>query len=217
MANGLKNALWLIVGAVVAVWAVTSLVGLVQAGPMDPPGPPGGTMKTLDAIPPSWHQQLDASNGNPTTGCGSDRFQCVLLQGIWPSWDWVGVLDKETGLVWQRQPRTATMTWDNASRIGGSLSCGVQEIGGRFGWRLPTAEELASLLYDSPAEPNLPAGHPFVGVSVTNHYWSSTSYTDTSAVLVRFFGSSPQTAVAPKADLHLAWCVRGGYGYDFNQ
>jgi len=53
MVNRLKNALWLIVGAVVAVWAVTSLVGLVQAGPMDPPGPPtGGTMKPLDQIDP---------------------------------------------------------------------------------------------------------------------------------------------------------------------
>jgi len=53
MVNRLKNALWLIVGAVVAVWAVTSLVGLVQAGPMDPPGPPtGGTMKPLDQIEP---------------------------------------------------------------------------------------------------------------------------------------------------------------------
>jgi hypothetical protein len=52
MVNRLKNALWLIVGAVVAVWAVTSLVGLVRAGPMDPPGPPGGTMKTLIAVEP---------------------------------------------------------------------------------------------------------------------------------------------------------------------
>jgi hypothetical protein len=53
MANRLKNALWLIVGAVVAVWAVTSLVSLVRAGPMDPPGPPtGGTMKPLDQIEP---------------------------------------------------------------------------------------------------------------------------------------------------------------------
>jgi len=52
MANRLKNALWLIVGAVVAVWALTSLVGLVRAGDMDPPGPPGGTMKTLIAVEP---------------------------------------------------------------------------------------------------------------------------------------------------------------------
>jgi parallel beta-helix repeat protein len=43
MFNRLKNALWLIVGAVVAVWAVTSLVGLVRAGPMEPPAAPGPT------------------------------------------------------------------------------------------------------------------------------------------------------------------------------
>jgi parallel beta-helix repeat protein len=52
MLNRLKNALWLIVGAVVAVWAVTSLVGLVRAGPMEPWAPPGSTMKTLDAVEP---------------------------------------------------------------------------------------------------------------------------------------------------------------------
>jgi parallel beta-helix repeat protein len=50
MVNRLKNALWLIVGAVVAVWAVTSLVGVVQGGPMDPPGPPGETTIPLNDI-----------------------------------------------------------------------------------------------------------------------------------------------------------------------
>jgi parallel beta-helix repeat protein len=50
MVNRLKNALWLIVGAVVAVWAVTSLVGVVQGGPMNPPGPPGETTIPLNDI-----------------------------------------------------------------------------------------------------------------------------------------------------------------------
>jgi hypothetical protein len=52
MLNRLKNALRLIVGAVVAVWAVSSLVGLVRAGPMEPWAPPGSTMKTVDAVEP---------------------------------------------------------------------------------------------------------------------------------------------------------------------
>jgi len=52
MVNRLKNALWLIVGVVVAVWALTSLMGLVQAGGMDPPGPPGSTLKPLFEIEP---------------------------------------------------------------------------------------------------------------------------------------------------------------------
>jgi parallel beta-helix repeat protein len=46
MFNRLKNALWLIVAGVVAVWAVTSLVGLVRAGPMEPPAAPGPTNRT---------------------------------------------------------------------------------------------------------------------------------------------------------------------------
>jgi len=43
MVNRLKNALWLIVGAVAAVWALTTLVGVVQGGPMEPPAAPGPT------------------------------------------------------------------------------------------------------------------------------------------------------------------------------
>jgi len=43
MVNRLKNALWLIVGVVAAVWALTTLVGVVQGGPMEPPAAPGPT------------------------------------------------------------------------------------------------------------------------------------------------------------------------------
>jgi parallel beta-helix repeat protein len=43
MVKSLKNAAWLIAGAVVAAWAVTGLVGLVRAGPMEPPAAPGPT------------------------------------------------------------------------------------------------------------------------------------------------------------------------------
>ena len=43
MVNRLKNALWLIVGAVVAVWALSTLVDVVRGGPMEPPAAPGPT------------------------------------------------------------------------------------------------------------------------------------------------------------------------------
>src|SRR5262245_29501247 len=53
---------------------------------LDPPGPPAPTMKTLDELQPVWNRVLP----------DNDRFQLVMGD--------VAVLDKETGLVWQRVP-----------------------------------------------------------------------------------------------------------------
>jgi parallel beta-helix repeat protein len=50
MLDKLRNAVLVVVGGLVAVWAVTSLVGVVQGGPMDPPGPPGETTIPLNDI-----------------------------------------------------------------------------------------------------------------------------------------------------------------------
>jgi hypothetical protein len=71
------------------------------------------------------------------------------------------VLDKETGLVWQRYPSelvTAAEGWYQAIYDAYGLI-----LGGRKGWRLPTIEELYTLMDPTPtAEPYLPTGHPFV-------------------------------------------------------
>lgn len=88
---------------------------------------------------PSWDQKLDVAN----------RF-IVLL-----NWRSEAVLDRETGLVWERTPQTweeATLngtvrnTWDSAR-----MHCIEKSVGGRRGWRLPAISELASLM-----EPDLP-------------------------------------------------------------
>jgi hypothetical protein len=50
MLNKLRNATLLVVGVLVAFWAVTALVDVVQGGEPDPPGPPGPTMKPLDQV-----------------------------------------------------------------------------------------------------------------------------------------------------------------------
>jgi len=214
MVNRLKNALWLIVGAVVAVWAVTSLVGLVRAGPMDPPDPPGSTMKTLDEVLSPWHQRLQSNNGDPgptpPAGCNSRRFYCVM--------DNEAVLDNETGLVWERAPSSSVWTWPNAMAV-----CIGREIGSRYGWRLPTAEELMSLGY-GPIEtlPALPPGNPFSNVPTTvEYYWSATTASDDSNwALAVNFGSNlsppyfPEVMGFQKTGEHGVWCVRGGQGYD---
>ncbi len=75
------------------------------------------------------------------------------------------VLDRETGLVWERTPSAlSTFTQNTANR-----HCQHLKTGGRMGWRMPQTAELFSLLdpstinnsFGQPAA--LPDGHPFVG------------------------------------------------------
>lgn len=119
------------------------------------------------------------------------------------------VFDKETGLVWEQSPDTGTSSWYDA------LShCNIQEIGGRKGWRLPTIEELASLVDTSQALLTLPAGHPFIAGST--FYWSAT--TDASnkdnAWGVNFGAGNVFVGGNKGSTTARAWCVRGGQGID---
>jgi hypothetical protein len=121
------------------------------------------------------------------------------------------VLDRETGLVWERSVSDIPEDWNSARR-----SCNNRKTGGRMGWRLPSVHELSSLL--DPAAPSssgqpmpatLPAGHPFLNVNgAFTPYWSATTQAELSTVAwVVFF--NPQLVTADsKASPHFAWCVR---------
>jgi len=70
---------------------------------------------------------------------GATRFQLVL--------DGAAVLDKETGLVWEKSPDTESLArkpWKSTTETTADEYCYKREIAGRKGWRLPTVEELAS-------------------------------------------------------------------------
>lgn len=174
------------------VGAAIFLPGPVGAGDLEPSAPPGPTMKTLDQIPPTWSQKLDAS----------ERFELVL--------DGEAVLDKETGLVWERSPSEPGVGWPS-----GCPHCYQKKVANRKGWRLPTIEELASLVDDDNTNWALPTGHPFNLVPGSfGIYWSSTAYGDApeSAWCVDFeFGTINKL---PKESNFDVWCVRGGYGHD---
>lgn len=131
---------------------------------------------------------------------GATRFKLVL--------DGAAALDKETGLVWEKSPDTTTRTWTSAFSY-----CYQRQVGGRKGWRLPTIEELASLVDTSQSNPALPAGHPFTNVQ-SNFYWSSTTYASSTSVAwgVDFYSGSVSLSV--KGSGYYVWCVRGGYGHD---
>jgi hypothetical protein len=151
---------------------------------------------------PSWDQQIPAEQ----------RF--IVLS----NWKNQAVLDKETGLVWERTPTNVDPSngnetdWVNALQV---CHAGVA-TGGRWGWRVPSVEELVSLADPSSAYANsLPAGHPFQG-SIFGSYWTATTFPGDSAGVYVFefnvpfggsFGDFPKTGKTSRV-----WCVRGGAG-----
>ena len=120
------------------------------------------------------------------------------------------VLDTETGLVWERSPDTIAQEWLIAHQ-----TCNANIVGNRKGWRLPTIQELASLVDPNQANPALPPNHPFLNVQLAPPYWSATTlafYTN-FAWNVQFDTGTLGNANKPAAAL-FAWCVRGGQGVD---
>jgi hypothetical protein len=84
-----------------------------------------------------------------------------------------------------------------------------------LGWRLPTIEELASLVVRTQTNPSLPSGHPFLNAEPYG-YWSTTTFDTTStseyAWWVSFSLGYP--AFNSKNDKHYVRAVRGGHGYN---
>ena len=91
---------------------------------------------------PAWDQKLAC----PTIA-NCPRFLVLT------NWNNEAVLDKETGLVWERSPALTTHTWGEAR-----FQCTGRTTGNRHGWRLPSIHELASLNHPERGPPNPPAG-----------------------------------------------------------
>jgi hypothetical protein len=131
------------------------------------------------------------------------------------------VLDRETTLVWERSPGTEkyALTGDETAHV----ACNIRIVGNRLGWRLPTIQELGSLVDPNQFSPQLPAGHPFLLTSeqVIGSFWSATnaeiaSYPG-SAWFLRFLLGSNQVILWGSGDKNTpryAWCVRGFKGSD---
>jgi hypothetical protein len=145
---------------------------------------------------PSWDQKLT-----------TNRF--VILA----NWNGEAVLDRETGIVWERQPNLfpfeGRQLW-----AGAFFGCAQKSVGGRKGWRLATVEELNSLLDGSTNR--LPLGHPFIGVNTGEFttYLSATRVVGSPgyAYVVGFGGSFGTNEITAT---NLYWCVRapGGTSY----
>jgi Protein of unknown function (DUF1566) len=146
---------------------------------------------------PSWDQTMAC-----TAPANCPRF--VVLSNF----NSEAVLDRETGLVWERSPDAQLFFW-----ISAVFHCSMTKVGNRMGWRLPTVAELTSLI--DPATSVPPAGHPFVNVQQLD-YWSGTSnmrnfdfgFTFELYGLNRLLNRQRDQAMA------YVWCVRGGQGAD---
>ena len=120
------------------------------------------------------------------------------------------VLDKETGLVWEKSPQTTAVSSANAR-----LTCANKAVGGRKGWRLPYLPELASLVDPSVAAPGptLPPGNPFLAVQSAN-YWSASANAENPSLMWGVgFGNGVALSVSKAFDQRV-WCVRGGMHAD---
>jgi hypothetical protein len=83
------------------------------------------------------------------------------------------VRDRLTGLAWARRadPGGEPVAWQEALD---RVSAWNDEHGtAQLAWRLPTINELASLVDCDAHSPALPAGHPFIGLQ--DGYWSATT------------------------------------------
>lgn len=149
---------------------------------------------------PSWDQQIPAAT----------RF--IVLS----NWDSKAVLDRETGLVWERDPLNERSPTFAQEVFGNAVSLCIQShTGGRKGWRLPSISELQSLYDASGASSGLmlPIGHPFKNIQTLVNYWSST--TDAIYVQTAYAqGFSPRGSVITdfKSQRLGIWCVRGPGG-----
>jgi len=150
---------------------------------------------------PSWDQQIPAA-------------QRFIILSNWVDKNFpsggAAVLDRETGLVWERQPprANANVSWATAFEL-----CKLSTTGGLSAWRLPAWEELASLSVIDPVNENnnLPDGNPFVGV-VGPSFWTATTVEDNTAEAYIFlFGPNSEgvSAQSKSGNNAAVWCVRG--------
>lgn len=156
---------------------------------------PGGNDAAATGGETSWSRELPASGG-----CASERFSCVLGGDA--------VLDRDTGLVWERNPPATQVTYGEAVD---ECAISFDTPGFSGGWRVPTVDELATLLDRSSVLPALPAGHPFGGAAAsTTFFWTSTVVPTGGLFGVTFYTGSLAHLVT--SGTAARWCVRGPGG-----
>jgi len=180
-------------GFLTVMMGALALGGLLMTGCVSGGDPVALTQSTgaidLSGVPPNWDKALPSAQ----------RF--VLLA----SFNSDAVRDNNTGLVWEKSPQTAAVTWN-----GARFSCINKNVGGQKGWRLPSISDLASLIDPSvaPPGPTLSSGHPFHNVQPAGYWSATTSAEDASDAWFVYFGRGFIDHDSKTHTGH-AWCVRG--------
>jgi hypothetical protein len=111
------------------------------------------------------------------------------------------VCDKQTDLIWQKDYAT-NKTWQQAMDYADELN--TAKHGGYSDWRLPTIEELVTLInyqrYNPASDfPGMPNGW----------FWSSSSYAGSTSYAWNVYGSNGSVSYCDKTYGDAARCVRG--------
>lgn len=157
----------------------------------------GLVLASISASLPAFAMELGSKGDTPTQHW--DMRFIVLTE-----FNNEAVRDNKTGLIWERSPRLDMYDWDRANE-----RCLASNTSGRKDWRVPTVQELNSLIDPSSTDVKLPEGHPFNNVEPAI-YWSATKPQGnaTYALFVNF--SSGRSGTLENYMSSFVWCVRGG-------
>jgi hypothetical protein len=121
------------------------------------------------------------------------------------------VSDNLTGLYWLKNADCfGSQSWADALSSANGLASGACLLsdGSTAGqWRLPSVNELESLIDADTGTPALPATHPFSGVQSLN-YWSSSTFAGNVSSAWNVHMGSGQMDYHVKSDLLHIWPVR---------
>lgn len=115
------------------------------------------------------------------------------------------VLDEVTGLIWERSPTVADISFAAALTYCGNLT-----LDGFTDWRVPAYLELVSIANFGSVGPAFP-GAVFPGIPTNSSYWSSTERSGNVTQVVVLFTNYPITRLVDKAETsgRQVRCVRG--------
>ncbi len=151
-------------------WRVHLAGGRLFYGRKDDPGLAWPVAGPSLVLPATGQHACFGPDGSALACAGTGQDGELRHGAAWPEPRFAdqgpGVLDRLTGLTWSRDadPLGRLLPWDEAEQAVSRLDDG--------GWRLPSINELESLVDAAAHSPALPAGHPFA--NVREAYWSAT-------------------------------------------